>query len=98
MQTSTNWKVWRDPDIAGRFVERRRGGLLDSETQVETMLRLIREVRSPQISVLDLGCGDGFLLQQVMSAFPVSRAVALDGSAAMLEKAEIRFQDHGLFS
>jgi ubiquinone/menaquinone biosynthesis C-methylase UbiE len=48
--------------------------------------------------VLDLGCGDGILLQAIMQAFPVARGIALDGSPAMLEKAEIRFQDLGLFS
>ncbi len=62
------------------------------------MIRLIREVPREQLTVLDLGCGDGFLLQMVMQAFPVSRAVALDGSPAMLERAEVRFQDLGLFS
>ena len=62
------------------------------------MVRLIREVPREQLTVLDLGCGDGFLLQMVMQAFPVSRAVALDGSPAMLERAEVRFQDLGLFS
>ena len=62
------------------------------------MVRLIREVPREQLTVLDLGCGDGFLLQMVMQAIPVSRAVALDGSPAMLERAEVRFQDLGLFS
>jgi len=98
MQTESSWRVWRDPGVAGAFAERRRGGVLGTEAQVETMVRLIREVPREQLTVLDLGCGDGFLLQMVMQAIPVSRAVALDGSPAMLERAEVRFQDLGLFS
>src|SRR2546421_1145463 len=98
MQTESSWKVWTDPSVAGAFTERRRGGLLGSDEQVETVTRLIREIPRDQLAVLDLGCGDGFWLQVVMQAFPVSGAVALDGSPAMLERAEVRFQDLGLFS
>src|SRR5712691_12209344 len=94
----SGWRVWQDHKIAHGFTERRRGGLLGSEAQIETMLRLLGYVEAPQLTVLDLGCGDGILLQAVMSAFPVCRGVALDGSPAMLEKAEVRFEGLGLFS
>ena len=50
------------------------------------------------MSVLDIGCGDGIVLETIMRAFPVEQAVALDGSPAMLEKAEARFEGLGLFS
>jgi ubiquinone/menaquinone biosynthesis C-methylase UbiE len=97
-ETGTNWQVWQKPEIAARFTERRRGGMLGGEAQLDTMLRLLKYVDAPQLSVLDLGCGDGILLQTVMSAYPVSHGVALDGSCSMLEKAEVRFQGLGLFS
>ena len=98
MNTESSWRVWQNPAVAGAFADRRRGGLLGVEAQVETVTRLVREVPRDQLAVLDLGCGDGFWLQTIMQRFPVSRAVALDGSPAMLERAEIRFQDLGLFS
>ena len=98
MQTESSWRVWRDPEVAGAFADRRRGGLLGADAQSEVARRLVGEVDRDQLSVLDLGCGDGFWLQTLMQAYPVSRAVALDGSPAMLERAEIRFQDLGLFS
>lgn len=97
-ETGTNWQVWQKPEIAARFTERRRGGMLGGEAQLDTMLRLLKYVDAPQLTVLDLGCGDGILLQTIMSAYPVSRGVALDGSCSMLEKAEVRFQGLGLFS
>jgi SAM-dependent methyltransferase len=94
----TNWQVWRNPEVAGRFADRRRGGLLGGDAQLAVMLELLRYVDSPQMCVLDLGCGDGVLLQTIMTTYPVKRGIALDGSPAMLEKAEVRFQDLGLFS
>lgn len=98
MNTESSWRVWQNPKVAGAFADRRRGGLLGTDAQIETVSRLLREVPREQLVVLDLGCGDGFWLQVVMQAFPVARAVALDGSPAMLERAEIRFEDLGLFS
>ena len=96
-ETLPNWQVWQDPKVAGNFTSQRRGGLLGGEAQLDTMLRLLKYVEAPQLTVLDLGCGDGILLQTVMGKYPVSRGIALDGSCAMLEKAEVRFTDLGLF-
>lgn len=95
---SATWKVWQKPEVANGFIDARRGGILGAEQQIDTMLRLIRYVPASQLTVLDLGCGDGVLLHAVMSAFPIERGIALDGSPAMLEKAEIRFEGLGLLS
>jgi ubiquinone/menaquinone biosynthesis C-methylase UbiE len=94
----TTWKVWQDRDVADRFTGTERGGILGADAQMSTMRRLIALVPSENLTVLDLGCGDGILLETVMRSFPVARAVALDGSPAMLEKAEVRFEGLGLFS
>ena len=40
---------------------------------------------------LDLGCGDGRLLEVVLAAHPTAEGVAVDGSPAMLEAARARF-------
>lgn len=96
--TQDNWQVWQDRKVAGGFTSQRRGGILGAEAQFETMLRLIGYVPAPSLMVLDLGCGDGILLETVMRSYPVARGVALDGSPAMLEKAQVRFEELGLFS
>lgn len=93
-----SWRIWQRADVASQFTARRRGGMLGDEAQLDTMLRLLKYVHAPQLTVLDLGCGDGILLQAVMAAYPVARGIALDGSPAMLEKAEIRFEGLGLLS
>lgn len=93
-----NWRVWQNSKVAGKFASQRRGGILGSDAQFDTLIRLLRYVDASPMAVLDIGCGDAIVLENVMRAFPVERAVALDGSPAMLEKAEVRFTDLGLFS
>ena len=88
-----NWRVWQKPEVVARFTERRRGGLLGGDVQLETMLRLVSVAGAHPPDVLDLGCGDGVLLEAVFAAFPGARGVALDGSPAMLEKARERLAD-----
>jgi ubiquinone/menaquinone biosynthesis C-methylase UbiE len=92
------WQVWQNAEVAGRFVDTRRGGMLGADEQFRTMLDLLRYVRSESLTVLDIGCGDGVVLETLMRAYPVSRAVAFDGSPAMLEKAQVRFEELGLFA
>src|SRR5437016_4277742 len=93
--TVDNWQVWQDAQVAAHFAADRRGGILGAEQQFDTLLRLIAYVPARPLSVLDLGCGDGIVLDTVLRAYPVNRAVAVDGSSAMLERARARFADRG---
>ena len=52
-ESITGWQVWRDPAVADRFTARRRGALLGSEAQIDTMLRLVRFVSSDQLTALE---------------------------------------------
>lgn len=88
-----DWRVWRDANVAAAFTDVRRGGVYGASAQFETMLRLIAQVPADATAapfVLDLGCGDGVLLAAVLDAHSAARGVALDGSAAMLDKARER--------
>jgi ubiquinone/menaquinone biosynthesis C-methylase UbiE len=96
--SENSWRVWQDSQVAGDFAVQRRGGILGAEAQFDTLIRLLRYVPATPMAVLDIGCGDGIVLETVMRAFPVERAVAIDGSPAMIEKAEARFAELGLFS
>jgi tRNA (cmo5U34)-methyltransferase len=93
-----NWRVWQSADVAKGFVDSRRGGILGAPEQFSTMLDLLRYVPGDSLTVLDVGCGDGVVLETVMRAYPVERGVAFDGSPAMLEKAQVRFEGLGLFA
>lgn len=97
-QQHRNWQVWQNADVASGFVESRRGGILGAREQFATMLQLLRQVPADSLTVLDIGCGDGVVLETIMRALPVARAIAFDGSPAMLEKAQVRFEGLGLFA
>jgi SAM-dependent methyltransferase len=97
-QPLDNWQVWQNADVASGFVESRRGGILGAAEQFSTMVDLLRQVPSESLTVLDIGCGDGVVLETIMRALPVERGVAFDGSPAMLEKAQVRFEGLGLFA
>lgn len=94
---NNNWQVWQNPEVATRFTERRRGGLLGSEAQLDTMLRLIGVVPRAGLTVLDLGCGDGVLLETILGAYPDARCVGLDGSTAMIRAAQERLKRRGVY-
>ncbi len=93
---TTDWQVWQNPEVAACFTGR-RGGLLGGEVQLETMLRLLRVVDAPRLTVLDLGCGDGVLLEAILAAVPDVRGVAVDGSSAMLRQARERLAGRGIY-
>lgn len=55
----------------------------DSETMIETLLRLRPDVRAP-LRMLDLGTGSGCLILSALGEYPNARGVALDASLAAL--------------
>jgi release factor glutamine methyltransferase len=50
----------------------------DTETLVETALRLVAERRDAPLSILDLGAGSGAIVCALLSELPAARAVAVD--------------------
>jgi len=53
----------------------------DTETLVETALRLVAERRDAPLSILDLGAGSGAIVCALLSELSAARAVAVDLSA-----------------
>lgn len=53
----------------------------DTETLVETALRLVAERRDAALSILDLGAGSGAIVCALLSELSAARAVAVDLSA-----------------
>lgn len=89
----TDWTVWQDADVARRFAEDRRSGILGGAEQLEVLGQLLplRSAGSETARVLDLGCGEGVLLETVLNRWPEAQGVGLDGSEAMLQRAGERF-------
>src|SRR5262249_12482922 len=76
-KTYDTWQVWQDAQIAGRFTSQRRGAIVGATEQFETMLSLIHYVRRSPLRLLDIGCGDGIVLETVANAHPLARGGAL---------------------
>lgn len=88
-------EVWKDRDVAAAFLNERSLLIPDRKRQLDVILRVVRFTRPQPKRVLDLGCGDGILLEMLLEAFPAATGVAVDFSRLMLEQAQTRLSSHG---
>ena len=49
---------------------------------------------NPGAAILDLGCGDGLFVQELLKSFTPAKVTLVDGSAEMLEAAKSRLVEH----
>ena len=82
---------WQSPDHAGAYLQ--RADSVPHRSAGEAAL--VDELPGRVSRVLDLGCGDGRLLELVVRARPEAAGVALDFSPLMLERARRRFGGSG---
>lgn len=87
--------VWQGSDLADRYLSGVRGAIPLAQTQMDTMLRLIRWSQEAVTAVLDLGCGDGILGQAVLDRCPEAHGTFADFSAPMLQAARRRLAGYG---
>jgi tRNA (cmo5U34)-methyltransferase len=81
---------WERPDVAHGFVARRRRVLPFLEVQEDLLVRVLRRRGRPLDRFLDLGSGDGAISELLLGEWPAARAVLVDHSPPMLERAEQR--------
>jgi SAM-dependent methyltransferase len=86
--------VWKKPAVAAAFLERSRD-IPDRPRQLEAIFRVLGLAERPPARVLDLGCGDGLILDALLAAFPEAEGVGLDFSAHMLAQAATRLARFG---
>jgi len=79
---------WLTAEHALRYLERQD----QLPHRIAGEAALLEHIPSDARRVLDLGSGDGRLLQLVLSAHPDAKGVALDFSDAMLERLRERFK------
>jgi SAM-dependent methyltransferase len=75
-----------DEQHVARYIDR-----ADSLPREEAEALLLEELAPGPMRVLDLGSGDGRLLSAVLDRYPGASGVALDFSAAMIERLGERF-------
>lgn len=87
----TDWRVWQDAEVVAKFADDRRAGILGAAEQLIVLTQLLPALpENVTPRVLDLGCGDGILLETALRRWPNAQGVALDGSEAMLQRAAAR--------
>jgi tRNA (cmo5U34)-methyltransferase len=89
--TEPAWSHWQLPASVEEYLRFGDDGMPGRREQLAIMIQSIPFDRRTPITLLDLGCGDGVLLDTVLGAFPnAAGAVGLDASPAMLERASVR--------
>ena len=90
MEPDVRTSTWRDADKVDEYVGRIGRVAARAAGEVE----LVEALPATVERVLDLGCGDGRLIELVLGARPAAReAVGLDNSAPMIDRARQRFVD-----
>jgi SAM-dependent methyltransferase len=90
--TGGNWK--RD-DVAEDYLIERLHFIPDRPRQLEVLVRVTRSATRPPSRILDLGAGDGVLLEFLLEVLPDASGFALDSSPVMVEKARERLSKFG---
>jgi len=86
-----DWQVWitRWDKMQERYIVKR-------SERFKIMSRLIRVTQNPVTRIVDLGCGTGSLMSEMLKAFPKARLTGIDFDPTLLPLAQnrlIRFGD-----
>jgi len=79
--------AWQDAEVAREFLEERRGGIPYGADQMRMLLDVAGHFCPQPQRIVDLGCGDGFLARLLLDRYPEARALLLDHSEPMLQRA-----------
>ena len=88
-------EVWKNDDVATRFLTERSAVIPDRARQLEVLLRLLRSASPQPRRILDLGAGDALLLATTLEAFPEVIGLALDFSPPMRDQTRGRLAVFG---
>ena len=85
---------WAKPDFSEQFIEKADVIVVERSRMLEILKSFFRHHRKDMgdNAVLDLGCGDGILTHELLTVDPELSATLVDGSAAMLERAQGRLE------
>jgi trans-aconitate methyltransferase len=89
---------WQTTEHVARWVQIQRDMEPQREIGFQALLEQFPDDRSAQLSILDLGSGDGKVASVILDRFPAASAVLVDFSAPMMEKgAERLARFHGRY-
>lgn len=87
---------WQRGDISTHYLEQVRGGIPFGAEQVNLMLNLVHHFCANPKTIVDLGCGNGFLAEVLLRTYPDATAILIDHSKPMIDAAKqhmSRFSD-----
>ena len=88
---STNWQR---EDVTEHYLDQVRGAIPFGAEQVKMMLEIVAHFKPNPRKVMDLGCGNGFLAEILLKAYPEATAVLVDHSEAMIKKARVHMDTY----
>ena len=90
LKEAPKWKTVYESERAGLYDAFIFSAAMNYQGSLDAVLQMAARTPRPVRRVLDLGAGTGILTEQVLRRFPEASALAVDGSAAMLEQASKR--------
>jgi SAM-dependent methyltransferase len=93
MEDQDNRNPWTE-DLSSQFIQYGRYFVPEREHQMRLLAGLLADF-PPSANVLELCCGEGYLAEMLLEAYPGYAVLAYDGSPIMLEKARGRLRRFG---
>src|SRR3989339_1394799 len=90
MPRNFDWRIWinRWDKMQERYIAKR-------SERFEIMTRLIRDTQDNITNILDLGCGTGSLMLEMLKAFPQAEVFGVDFDPTLLPLARKRLDSFG---
>ena len=79
---------WQRQDVTQHYLEQVRGGIPFGAEQINVMLQVIQHFTPNVQTIMDLGCGNGFLGKVLLDTYKDATATFIDHSEPMVEKAK----------
>jgi SAM-dependent methyltransferase len=85
-----DWQIWVD-----RWDNMQQRYLVKRTERFEVMTRLIRETQDSIVRIVDLGCGTGSLMLEMLETFPKAELTGIDFDPTLLPLAQNRLTKFG---
>lgn len=85
---------WQRQDVTMHYLEQVRGGIPFGAEQIRVMLQVIEHFTPNVETVIDLGCGNGFLANVLLNTYEEASAICIDHSEPMIEQAKAYLAPH----
>lgn len=85
---------WQRQDVTVHYLEKVRGGIPFGAEQAKLMLQLVNHFTDGPKTILDLGCGNGFLAEILLKTYPDASAILVDHSQPMIEAARVHMKEY----